>query len=320
MSSPLSAAPAGKGIVYFLPKTAVVFDVSYRITQCDARRRSQSEPGSIDIVIGAEVQIDNLAAKVEPDFASGYIIPVDSLDGVFWRTEVSAQLANGILTGLNTTSAAQTADTSKFESILTKIISAAPVTPKAAAAAATATATDQDVAEKRMSVCGARLIRALEGADPKSNPDTKTKKILRFDPSGCPTEAPELSKGRCQLSGQTMLAPLLASPEDAADTLKRYSIELRVNPNTPPSLQTPTTKGIAYRVPGSATIQICMPNCDSGQTFARENVVVPQWGTIASLPMERRLFSDRTTQVKFGSWGELIDVKYTDSAGSTGNP
>jgi hypothetical protein len=317
MSEPLSATSAAKGIVYFLPKTEVIFDVSYRITRCDAQKRAQSDTSPIDIVIGADVQIDNIAAKVQPDLASGYVIPVDSLDGVFWRTELSAQLANGILTGLNTTSAAQTADASKFQSILMKVVSAAPLTDKTSAGAG------QDLAKQRISMCGDRLIRALEGPDPKSDVDAKIKKILRFDPSGgCPPEATALSKGQCLISGQTALSPLLANSDAAADALNRYSIEIRVNPNKSTSPPAPTTKGIAYRTPGSATIQLCMPKCDGGQTLANENVVVPQFGSLASLTVERRLFSDRTTQAKFGPWGELVDVKFTDSAASpvaTGN-
>jgi hypothetical protein len=55
-----------------------------------------------------------------------------------------------------------------------------------------------------------------------------------------------------------------------------------------------------------------MPKCDGGQTLANENVVVPQFGSVASLSVERRLFSERTTQAKSGPWGDLVDVKYTD--------
>jgi hypothetical protein len=146
VSEPLLATSAAKGIVYFLPKAEMIFDISYRITRCDVQKRGQSDESPIDIVIGADVQIDNLAAKVQPDLANGYVIPVDSLDGIFWRTELSAQVANGILTGLNTTSAAQTADTSKFQSILMKVISAAPLIAK------TSAGVDQDLAQQRTAI------------------------------------------------------------------------------------------------------------------------------------------------------------------------
>lgn len=308
---PLSSSETPAGVIYFLPKTSIVLDLAWKITRCDVVQRGSSAKDPYDVVIESEVAVAEFAAKVEPDVAQGYTIKSDTIDGAFWRTDLDVTLTNGMLASLNATSSGQIPNQEKFEKFLTNVASA-PLTNK------TAAGEDGDAAAQRRAICGTRLIQATESKDANSKPiGLSIRKTLRFDPGDCPTDFPKLADKKCVLNGQVLLSPLLLDGGAASDVLNQNSIEVRTTRFQTTAGKQPSN-GVVYRIPGSANVEVCSPKCDAGgRTIAANKFVVPQFGAIGAISVERRMFSDRTAQLKFGPWGELTEAKFADAASPT---
>ncbi|WP_271593251.1 hypothetical protein [Bradyrhizobium sp. CCBAU 65884] len=302
---PLSSSVTHAGAIYFLPKTSIVLDLTWR---CDIVQRGPSAKGAYDVVIDGGIEISEFSAKAEPDHAYGYAIKSDTIDGIFWRTDLDITLSNGMLVSLNATSSGQIPNQDRFEKIFTSIASAAPLINK------TAAVQDADAAAQRVAICGTPLIQATETKDANGKAvGLSVRKVVRFDPDDCPTDFQKLSD-RCILDGQLVLSSLLLDGEAAAEVLRRSSVEIQTVRFKAVAAKA-SSSGIAYRTPGSANVRVCSPQCDiAGRTIAANNFVVPQFGTIGVVSIERRMFSDRTTQLKFGAWGELTEAKFTDAA------
>lgn len=96
-------------------------------------------------------------------------------------------------------------------------------------------------------------------------------------------------------------------------------IEIRIAENSRVKMSQPNSlpQGVVYRIPGSALISICMPQCSGPSTDRRvlveQTVPVAQFGPEAVIPIERRLFSDRKVSLEFGDGADLIKAKFGDA-------
>jgi hypothetical protein len=313
---PLSGASRANGIVYFLPKTTTVLEINYRVVQCDLEKRGTDEAAPVDVVIGVDVSI-TMSEKVEADSRHGYVIRSDTLSGALWRTEVTVETTNGLLKAINSTSATEVhvPEALKPEKVLSGLLSAARLTSQ------TAVADTLGLQDRRTAICGKKLVQALD--KPESNVPTSNlatmRRVLYFDPSGdCPIDtiksaAQPPSGIACIIDGPRTLGPLLADARPAADILQRYTIEARALWDVPTPFPNPVGEGIVYRMPANAIVQLCAPKCGGGRVLAEKAIVVPQFGPVGTFSIERRLFSDRTTQFEFGVWGELTKAKFIDA-------
>ncbi|WP_456767944.1 hypothetical protein [Bradyrhizobium sp. USDA 3650] len=308
---PLSSSETPVGVIYFLPKTSIVLDLTWKITRCDVVQRGPSPKDPQDVIIESEIAVTEFAAKVEPDPTQGYTIKSDTMDGAFWRTDLDIALSNGMLASFNAMSSGQIPNQEKFEKFLTNVAST-PLTNK------TSAGEGADAAGQRKAICGTRLIQATEAKDANSKaPGLSVRKTFRFDPGDCPAGFKELPDKTCILSGEVLLSPLLLEGGAASDALNQNSIEIRTTRFRTTAGKQPQS-GVVYRIPGSANVEVCSPKCDqAGRTIAANTFVVPQFGAIGAISVERRMFSDRTAQLKFGSWGELTEAKFADAASAS---
>jgi hypothetical protein len=317
---PLSSGASVNGIIYFLPKTTVVADITYKVLKCDLEKKNDTDGAPIDIVIMADVSA-SLAEKVEADPRNGYVIRSDSFSGTLWRTEVTIDVSNGLLKAVNATSTSEprVSKEAELSTILTRVLSASRLTSE------TAAGDKSTLAERRIAVCGRALVQALDKPETGSSvtDQTKLRRLFHFDPSAdCPSETEKVAAApnagsACRVDGSQMLEGLFADADAVRDALKRYSAEFRVVSGQSAPFGKPGGVGIVYRTPVGAVAQLCMPQCGTGaRPIAEKSMVFPQLGPGSVLPVERRLFSDRTAQFDFGAYGELTKAKLIDASAS----
>lgn len=324
---PINAQQPTEGVVYFLQRSLFEVDATYRITKCevvavDSRSR-------IDVEGSVSVQIKPAS---EPDFSRGYVVTADSLAGALWRSDVSIETPKGLLKSMNAASKNEVSVPKSTDpgSLAQLLLSGFHSTERSSA--------EKSAADLRELVCGASLIAALARAK-AGGPDAKDagandalvlRRTIRFVPGqGCPAGTQtagqaEAGTQRCRLESRDTIQKMLKDPEGVADDLAKYSLEFDiVEINRAASGARPFAKsGVVYRIPGLARVTICMPGCQSAEkrVLLEQSIDVSQFGIEAVLPIERRLFSDRTVKLEFGDGGDLKSGTFSDAKAAEAKP
>jgi hypothetical protein len=304
------------GIIYFLPRTVIRVDADFHIRRCDVHRKEGSTDLMVDLdaTVGAKIE-----RHVEPDFGRGYVIKADSAGGALWDTDFRVDIADGLLKRFGVVAV------STIDPVRSTIRSAALVMAPQPPPTGPAAPDDEPIRSFREKVCGQAVIDAL---DPKAaNRDTRALNLNRrfviepgaSCPSGSETVADNAAALVCNIRGTETVGSLLQTPGEVAQQLARFTLSIQVrNANRAAKRRPlPADQGLVYRLAGSAMVSVCQRNCDGGsgsRVLAEEFVVVPQFGVEASMPLERRLFSNRTTQLEFGQAGELVSIRFIDAA------
>jgi hypothetical protein len=319
---PLSGTTPPAGPIYFLPRAMIGLDLTYQITKCDVARQS----GGLDAVsVDAEVRA-RLADVVEPDLTRGYVIRADSITGSMWRTDVTIEIQNGVLKRVNSISMAEFAIPKELqlEGALAQLAKSQAATEQHADKAL------PSVEERRMAICGRSLVEFLAkpSAERKSEDNPATmKRFFRFDPAGpCPADTTggdpaQADRLVCTIPGLNTIGALLAD-RNAAPDLGEFSVQVRiVQSGRAVPIQRVNTRDLVYRTAGSALITVCTKSCGgSGRVLIEKLVAVPQFGTEGTIPIERRMFSDRTAQIDFGPAGDLTQLRFVDAAADATKP
>jgi hypothetical protein len=320
---PLSATIPPPGPIYFLPRAMIGLDLSYQITNCDVTRKAGApEVVSVDADIRAR-----LVEVVEPDLTRGYVVRAESITGSVWRTDFTIEIQNGVLKRVNSISTA--------EFVIPKELQ---LEGALAQLAKTQAATEQhadkealpSVEDRRIAICGRSLVEFLAKppAERKSEDNPATmKRFFRFDPAGpCPADTTSGDPAQadrlvCTIPGLNTIGALLAD-RNAAPDLEEFTVQVRmVQSGRASRVQRANTRDLVYRTAGSALITVCTKSCSGGGRVLFEKVVaVPQFGIEGTIPIERRMFSDRTVQIDFGPAGDLTQLRFVDAAADAAKP
>lgn len=174
-------------------------------------------------------------------------------------------------------------------------------------------------------ICGRAVVDGLVPEQRDTSALTLVR-TFRIEPGGgCPpgteTATADASRLVCNISGTNTVGTLLQAPGEISRQLARFTLSLQIrNANRAAKRPPPADQGLVYRLPGSAVVSACLVNCDgatSSRVLAEQLVSVPQFGIEASMPVERRLFSNRSTRFEFGPAGEIISIRFLDALSET---
>jgi hypothetical protein len=311
---PLSASNPSSGPIYYLPQARIGLQANYRVTKCDVTR-PQEGPEVVTISADVGARLNNI---VEPDFSRGYVIDANSITGSWWRTDLTIVAENGVLKSVNAISTAEhkVPKELQLEAVVAQIARTAGTTFQRSGEQALS------VEERRVAICGAALVDFLKkGGRPEDNPAT-VNRFFRFDPasSTCPQDTvPVGGQGAgvlvCAIPAVNTVATLLGDQNAVADQLTDYTLHVRiVSSGRAPAPQPPKTRDLVYRTSGVALATVCLRQCGGGRVLDEQWFSVPQLGSEGSIPIERRLFSNRTVKLDFGPAGDLIKLQFTDGA------
>lgn len=298
--------PAPNGVVYYLQKSVIDVQASYELTRCDISAGPNGAP-----VAEIEARVSPLATHVvKSDLTRGYVIKTNTISGGFWNTDMKLELADGRLVRLGVRNDS-TVSVPDFD--IPVVTSAGPPERRAP---------DQTFQAERERICGKGTIEALDKPDAKNVDRLQAKRRFRLEPGGlCPagTETAEgPARSACILRAASTIGKMIAAPKDVDAQLARYDLVIQLSDiERAPARDPVSGSGIVYRMPGSARLMTCLGDCDGGagsEVITADVISIPQLGTEASIPVERRLFSNRATELEFGKFGELTSIHVTDAA------
>jgi hypothetical protein len=310
------------GIVYYLPQSIVEADLTFRVTKCDVEISPVGAPQFLfDGVVTAELKLSS-----EPDLTRGYVIRSQSMDGAFWRTDLAIDLNRGMLKSLNAVTVSEFKPPAGSDLVTTIQEAFKVLLPKDHSAGSDALV---DRVRLREQVCGVDLITALDkaqGPEPKAGRADIFQRSVHIVPGEpCPAVAPAMaSDPACVLPGMDTIGRLLRDPGPGggvlATRIDKFSIALQITEGKKPQPIAGEVKGIVYRIPGSATLSVCLVRCQGtgGRILLSKTLPVAQFGSEAIAPAERRLFSDRTTKLAFSDTGELVKATFNDARAAEG--
>jgi hypothetical protein len=177
----------------------------------------------------------------------------------------------------------------------------------------------------RERVCGRRVVDAL--ANDRRDGGLTLRRDFRIEPGApCPAGTDmalnDSSRVVCRIPGAQTVGTLIESPDTIARQLERYTLSLQIQSvNRAPTHPLSASNDLVYRLPGLAVVTVCVLTCEGGagaRIVADREIIVPQFGAEATIRIERRLFSNRSLQLEFGSFGELTSLRFVDTE-SAGN-
>lgn len=306
------------GIVYYLPRSVVEADLTFRVMKCDVEIPPLG--GAPQFVLDGVVTAE-LRPSSEPDLTRGYVIKSRSMDGALWRTDLAIDLNRSMLKSLNAVATSELKPPAGSELVTTIQEVFKVLLPKDQSAGSDGPV---DRVKLREQVCGMDLIAALDkaqGQEAKIGRADIFQRSVRIVPGEpCPDVAPPMeSDPVCILPGIDTIGRLLRAPGPSGGVLAKridnFSIAFQVTEGKKQPPIAGEVKGIVYRIPGSATLSVCLVRCQGagGRILLSKTLSVAQFGSEAILPAERRLFSDRTTKLEFSDTGELIKATFNDS-------
>ncbi len=298
--------PAPNGVVYYLQKSVIDVQASYELTRCDVSAGPNGAP-----VAEIEASVSPRATHaIRSDMTRGYVIKANTISGGFWNTDMKLDIVDGRLVHLGVRHDS-TVSAPVFDA--TRVGSSGP--PEARTP-------DKTFQAERERICGKGAIEALDNPDAKNADRLAATRRFRLEPGGpCPagTEAAEgPASSACILRAASIVGKMIAAPADVAAQLARYDLVIRLSDiERAPARDPASGNGIVYRMPGSARLMTCLGSCDDGagsRVISEDAITIPQFGTEAIIPIERRLFSNRSTDLQFGKFGELTSIHFTDTA------
>jgi hypothetical protein len=222
---PISGPSVPAGPVYFLPRTIIGLETTYRISKCEVTRAADDK----DVVsLDAEITA-RLIETVEPDFSRGYVIRSDSIAGPSWRTDVTVETQSGVLKAINMISTAEPALPQDFQpnSLLARLTQ--PLTGQQGSAANAVTAE-----ARRKAICGERLVAFLNTEEGRRKPEdhpASMKRFFRFDPAGeCPQDTTAVQQSGavvCAIPAAKTVGALLADTGAVSDLLGPFTLQVR---------------------------------------------------------------------------------------------
>jgi hypothetical protein len=326
--TPFVPGKTASGIVYFLPRTVVEIEAIYQITKCDVQYNDKDDDYPVSIEASVIAQLNEIT---EPDFTRGYTIENGSFDGGLWNTDFTVEVSKGSLKSVNAESKSTVAPPKNFDiNSLAKIaIEGSGIKPQSTQLSAEAIR--KNVEETRKKVCGPAVIDALSNPkETKPGPQddkpkfsaTTMRRVFRVVPGGsCPSgtdpgNPPAAGIQTCIFRGEDSIGKLIGDITGLT-SLNKYTIEIRISEagRVSASVLANATKGLLYRIPGSALVTICLCSGAASATrvLAERTIAVSQFGPEAVIEVERRMFSDRKTHLEFGDVGELKKAAFSDA-------
>ena len=299
------AAP--DGIIYYLPKSVIDVQAKFTLLRCDVKPGPDGGPPVVEIDASVSAQT---AAGIKSDLSRGYVIRANTMSGGFWNTDMKAELSDGRLMRLGV----------RQESVAPPRPLPLPSFPQARIMRPEGPELSSELKAVREQVCGKAAIAAL--APNSSSADfAVVARSLHLQPGEpCPAGSETIqgpSRVSCVLRGASTIGAALASPAAVSEQLSRYDLIVQLSDIEKAPARSPATgSGIVYRMPGSARLMVCAANCEgaNSRVLNEQFIAVPQFGTEAIIPIERRLFSNRTTELEFGTNGELKSIHFVDVA------
>jgi hypothetical protein len=312
----ISSAPTVPGVIYYLPRTTLRLEVIFQIRKCVLEPQGANAQAQVSLDATVSVQLTTLA---EPDTTRGYVIRADSLTGTFCNSDVTVELQNSVLKSINSTIESAISVPKEFQigSIITQISNTLPKSiPQPAGES-------ESLQDQQIKLCGTALIEALAGQKGSGPDPTIARRELRwlFDgncPNGMdPLPPAEPNAVSCILKGIDTVGVLLARPREAGESLQRFNIQTHVLERARAASRPAVGKDIVYRTAGEALVRICLVSCgnEEGARLLEEKwLPIAQWGAEGAIPVERRLFSERTMQLDFAPTGDLTRAKFIDKS------
>jgi hypothetical protein len=323
------ADPTPDGIVYFLPKSVIIVEATFQIVRCDVSQGANGEMPTVNVDATVSAVI---YPEIMPDFQHEYAIK--GLSGGFWNTDFRLDLNHSMLSRLGTKDSSTIGTPVRLPPVRTTPSEAETPGSEAETPGTSAPPPASPGETKlRRDVCGRTVLDALARKDRSEQGGLKLRRLFRIEPgAGIPCSADtemavnevlkDPSRIVCRIPGEQTVGTLIESPGRIAKQLERYTLSLQIRSmNKAPTHSPSTNNDLVYRLPGSALVSVCMTSCDGGvgaRIISETEIIVPQFGTEASVPIERRLFSNRSLQLEFGWFGELTSVRFVDTE-SEGN-
>lgn len=302
---------APDGIIYYLPKSVIEVQATFQLLRCDARPATANAPPVV--TIDARVS-PRASPMIKSDLSRGYVIKANTISGGFWNTDMKVELVDGRLVRLGVRHDSTVVAPRPGVPIAANVM--ARITPPGPGPELTP---EQQAARER--VCGKATVDALDHPTPANADLLSLTRRFRLEPGGpCPAASETIdspSRFSCVLRGSSTIGSMLASPGEVAAQLAHYDLLLQLSDIERSPVRAPAlNSGIVYRMPGSAKFMTCLAGCEgaSARVLSEETISVPQFGTEAVIPIERRLFSNRTTELEFGASGELKSIHFVDVA------